>query len=425
LQEIFLKYLEINMEDIKNQFNGFIEEKLNGKCKVMLNDEIDRIENDNSTNILKEFIHSQKDNDKILLSFICFKEEIAEDFFIDIVDKELFFANCIFEQKVYFTNLEFKNKVNFEGAEFKKLTNFNRVIFNNKCSFENVKFEKEVEFKGTQFKSDVMFSSSKFENFSSFEDAIFSEKIDFENTIAKDLFYFHNVKLGQINLIGSYLDKANFLRLKNNNESSRVLTKDNFSNKDSARIIKTHFEKENNITEANIYFVLEQEFFLDLLSKKNSAYPNQRIDKVSLLFNKYVSNFGTDWVRVLIIILVFGFLASLGYAFFEQTCTYFSSHKSWFIGGLVFSFILYMFYLLKHIKLFLFTLSIYILLFIFLPSIRELTNNIATLINPLNVFKPNKEYFKDIVIYGVFIKGVVATLIYQFIISFRNTTRRK
>jgi hypothetical protein len=53
------------------------------------------------------------------------------------------------------------------------------------------------------------------------------------------------------------------------------------------------------------------------------------------------------------------------------------------------------------------------------------TNKIATLINPLNIFKTNKEYFKDIALYGIFVKAIISTLVYQFIISFRNSSRRK
>jgi hypothetical protein len=121
----------------------------------------------------------------------------------------------------------------------------------------------------------------------------------------------------------------------------------------------------------------------------------------------------------------FGFLASFGYSFFEETCTYFVLHKIWFIGGFAFSSILYILYFFKYIKSLIFTFMIYGFAFYFFPCVRELTNSIATLINPLNIFKPNKEYFKDIVLYGVFVKGFVATLIYQFIISFRSSTRRK
>ena len=73
----------------------------------------------------------------------------------------------------------------------------------------------------------------------------FNKDADFENSIAEDLFYFHNIKLGKLNLIGSHFDKANFLRLHNNSNSSNiVLTKENIANKDTGA----------DITLSNVYF---------------------------------------------------------------------------------------------------------------------------------------------------------------------------
>jgi len=272
LQEIFLKYLKINMEDIKNefyidlddpdkiknfkilfvnsikntkQFNGFILDKKDGKCDICFNDKLDTVSDTIDFNeILTKFIDKQMNNDVIDLSFIYFRDEIKETFFNIIADKEILFANSVFQKKVYFTNLEFKEKVNFEGSEFKERTNFNRTKFRKECIFESVEFEKEIEFKNTMFYDNAKFSASRFEKFTSFEEAMFIKEVDFENAIAKDLFYFHNVSLGNLNLIGSHLDKANFLRLHNNNGNSKVLLKNNLANKDSARILKSHFENE-------------------------------------------------------------------------------------------------------------------------------------------------------------------------------------
>ena len=72
------------------------------------------------------------------------------------------------------------------------------------------------------------------------------------------------------------------------------------------------------------------------------------------------------------------------------------------------------------------------------PKILQNTNNkVITLLNPLNVFNQdliyitkdkvykNINYFESIALYGVIVKAITITLIYQFIISFRNSTRRK
>ena len=427
-KEIYKILFEGSISSSK-EFNGFIEKELDGRCKIKLSDKINNIQDNNYSDILISFINLQKENDKINLRFIYFKEEVSKDFLKNIADadKEISFANCIFQEKAYFTDLTFENIVNFEGTEFKKWTNFNRTKFRKDCSFESVKFEQEVEFKETEFHQNAQFSSSRFEKFASFEEAKFFNKVDFTNTTSEDLFYFHNVSLGELNLIGSHLDKANFLRLHNNDKNNKVLTKKNFNNKDSARMIKAHFENENNITEANMYFVIEQEYYLDLLCKEDSKYPNRYINLTSLLVSKYVSTFGTDWLKVLIIIFGFGFLASFGYGFLES-CEHkflFSEQKLLLFIGFLYSLILYNLYEDKEVILFLLWSAIYIILFISFPEVRKTANDIATLMNPLNMFKPNKEYFKDIVLYGLLIKVIISGLFYQFIIAFRNSSRRK
>jgi len=446
-----------NFIDSIVQFKGFIEEKKDKRYEITLSNRIDNTSNNTNFNDkLNEFIKLQKDNNEIDLSFIKFTDkydftdessllnkilvqhnicEYNQDKKCSKIKKRISFANAIFKKQVEFIRVDFNKQVSFEGTIFLDNANFQGATFEKDIEdieeklqgtiFEGAKFKKEAIFNEAIFKDMAKFFRTKFYDYTSFNKTKFYSDVSFENAISKDLFYFHDVSIGNLNLIGFHYEKANFLILTNIDETNPTLTKDNFENKDTARIIKAHFEKQNNITETNDYFIIEQEFYIDLLSKDNTSYSNKTINIISLLFNKYISNYGTDWVRVLIVIFGFGFLASFGYGFFEETCTYFSSHKNWFIGGFIFSFILYIFYLFKYIKLFLLTLIIYICAFTFIPYIRELTNSISTLINPLNIFKLNKEYFKDIVIYGVFVKGVVATLIYQFIISFRNSTRRK
>jgi hypothetical protein len=74
-------------------------------------------------------------------------------------------------------------------------------------------------------------------------------------------------------------------------------------------------------------------------------------------------------------------------------------------------------------------------------EIQQIANKITTLINPFNIFNQDIfyqnfidkhqhyliyiNYFEDIALYGVLVKAITITLIYQFIISFRNSTRRK
>lgn len=402
---------------------------------------------------LKEFIELQQNNDEIDLSYIYFKEDIKTTFLKYINDKKISFANSIFETKVYFTEFEFRNTANFEGAQFNEIANFNRVVFKKDCSFENVYFMKEVEFKKTEFTSNAKFSSSRFKKFASFEGAIFNKDADFENSIAEDLFYFHNIKLGKLNLIGSHFDKANFLRLHNNSDSGNiVLTKKNFANKDTARILKSHFDKENNIIETNIYFVIEQEFFIDLLNKKESKYPNRYLNLITVNFNKYISNYGTDWGRPLFVLFGLGYFFILLYSLFN--CCNINDYRyimikstdyKWIIFGMITSLISYLLYISnnKISNLLLLIVLLYFIQTIFTYSeLRELNNSIVTLLNPLNIFNQdlyyeyktdsrykeylvNINYFEKVALYGVIVKFITISIFYHFIMALRNSTRRK
>lgn len=460
-----------------NQFYSNLSNEDKNKYKILFNNS--RINNYNE--ILKDFIELQKDNDEIDMSFVYFPDDydftnknsslnkIFEEKGLlqyytndksktcSKIIKEINFAKTVFCKKIEFIRVTFEKQINFEGAIFNDNVNFQEAIFEKNTNeneklqgsiFEGVIFNKEAIFQETKFKDKAKFFRTRFEKYTSFEKAEFFDEVDFENCIAKDLFYFHNVKLGKLNLIGSHLDKANFLRLHNNQKSNIPLTKNNIANKDTARILKSHFENENNILEANIYFVLEQEFYLDLLKRENSKYPQRYINLITVYVNKYISNFGTDWVRVLIVLFGFGFLASFGYSLFDNPVDVkdlksiytisFNINDSFILFlEFYYTLILYLAYHHKGTEFVIYWIILYLIAFSMFETIRIVNNSVVTLINPLNIFNQdmayqdcgnilkNINYFEKIALYGVIVKGIAIALIYQFIISFRNSTRRK
>lgn len=489
------------MEDIKNEYYNTLGNDDKEKYKILF---VDNDTKDDFNKKLKEFIEllykhieaTDENNQKNIfsvvdLSFVCFHEqydftdknsslnkifckygileyyENNEKKQCSRILKRISFSNATFKKQIEFIRVTFEKQVSFEGTIFLDNANFQEVIFKEDTEgieelqgtiFEGVKFYKEAIFNEAEFKGKAKFFRTKFKDYTSFHKTKFYNTVSFENAVSKDLFYFHDVSIGELDLIGFHYEKANFLILTNIDKSNPILTKANFKNKDTARIIKAHFEQQNNITEANIYFVLEQEFFLDLLSKENSAYPNQTIDKVSLLFNKYVSNYGTDWVRVLIIMFGFGFSASLGYSFFDSPVKLFFYPyilKDYIVDfnlleryilllSVYYSFILYLLYdesskenNSKGWCWFFLWLFVYIIVFMLSDVLQAVNNKTISLINPLNIFNQdiailqnntihkNINYFETIALYGIFVKGVAVTLIYQFIISFRNSSRRK
>jgi len=462
------------MEEIKNKFYLNLNDKKE-EFKILFQEEDSNNkfeEVDEFNKKLKKFIKLQKDNDEIDLSFVCFHEyynflDESSSFTKILKELELLtfeenqvkcrankqkdenkkwarinkafnFGNAVFYKRIEFIRVVFEKQINFEGVTFENDVNFENAKFIFKSenpniievNFEGIICKKEAIFNCVEFYHKVSFFRARFYDYSSFKDATFYDEVDFENTVSKDIFFFHNVKLGKISLIGSHLENANFLRLKD--KDKKILQKDNFQNKDSVRLVKAQYEKENNTTEVNWSFPLEQEFYLDLLSKEKSYYPSKNINKISLLIHKHVSNYGTDWVRVLIVLFGFGFLLSFIYTFFHiqfpQDIEFNNNEKEILIFGIIFSIVIYYFYNKnqKFYKLLLFIFIAYYIQGMFMFDIlQNVTNKIATLINPLNIFKPNKEYFKEIVLYGIFVKAIVSTLVYQFIISFRNSTRRK
>ena len=450
------------MEEIKNRFYNTLDNDNKEKYKTLF---YDKNEIDKFNQKLKEFIELQKNNEEIDLSFVHFYEqydftdknsslnkifyeysileydENNEDKQRSEISKRISFSNATFKKQIEFIRVTFEKQVSFEGTIFLDNANFQEVIFKEDTEgieelqgtiFEGVKFYKEAIFNEAEFKGKAKFFRTKFKDYTSFHKTKFYNTVSFENAVSKDLFYFHDVSIGELDLIGFHYEKANFLILTNIDKSNPILTKANFKNKDTARIIKAHFEQQNNITETHDYFIIEQEFYIELLHKDNTSYSNKTINIISLWFNKYVSNYGTDWGRVLIVLFGIGFLLSFIYTFFHiqfpQDVIFNKNEKKLLIFGIFFSIIIYyLFYQNKRIyKLLLFIFIMYYIQGMFEFDILQSTNNkILTLVNPLNIFKSNKEYFKDIALYGIFVKVIISTLVYQFIISFRNSTRRK
>ncbi len=452
----------------KNEFFSELNEEDKKKFEILF---------DNSSKIeewkksFKEFIKLQKEKDTINLVGIVFLEnyniteendfifQIFKKFNIlkkdqnpknkkketyDIIKKKLDFSNAKFKG-IEFIRITFEQEAVFEGAIFEGNSNFRECNFKERANFEGVKFKKEVVFKESVFNKETQFYRAYFNEYSNFEKAEFKEYCDFENVIANGYFYFHEVKIDKINLKGSYFAKANFLGL--TNIIGYIIKKDNFENKETVRILKDIFEKENNFSESNIYFPIEQEFFIELLKDKTTSFPNKTLNLISLYFHKFISNFGTDWFRVLLVMMLFGFsVGIIYYIFYYHKCfIYPHLNKDNFLLLIFFEYSIVSLYLAwvfkeedgKKIFLGFFVIFLILIIISFLKtsaSISEVSNYVIQLINPLNMFSSDfyfNGYYKHInffekyALFGVAVKTITIVLIYQFIIAFRNSTRRK
>ena len=454
--------------EYKNEFFETLDKEKQEEFKILFNEDANDL--DEWKKCLKSFIELQKDKDVINLNYLQMHSELNREIFDELFEqstndnkiKVIKLENCVFYKrfdwsriethkivniplKIYFTGSIFKDEVLFEGVNFKEIMNFDKVIFEKKVNFSSSIFHKEVTFNEANFKDEsTTFANITFKEYTSFQESKFYKYVTFENTSSLQIFNFYKVSIKKIDLIGSHFQKPIFLALTDIDEY--ILKKDNFENKETVRILKDIFEKENNFSEANIYYPIEQEFLIDLLKDNKTSFPNKKLNLLSLYIHKYVSNFGTDWFRVLLVMIIFGILVGIIYNFFPILNAYpcLNNENFYLLILLFFSILLYYaYYTFKHnnIKYVFLSYSI-VFLFIFLIKIKNLTslkdisNYIIQLINPLNLFNADfyyyccgyykhVNYFEEFALVGVIVKAVTIALIYQFIIAFRNYTRRK
>ncbi len=273
-----------------------------------------------------------------------------------------------------------------------------------------------------------------------FKFRIFYERLSLLNVTAKSLL-FKKSSIFEIHFEASRIMHLDFLNV--HTLDSLPLTHKNFYNKESVRIIKYHFEKQNNITESNKYFKIEQELYMKQLIDKN--HDHTRIATlITLYFNKFVSNFGTDWFRPLFLILFMGYLVLWWYpslspeyldlAIHKEIKTLLTTDRSNLALLILGSALLYFSTFINleskpFLKILLFWSGILFLVvipyFIFKNNLYLKYHNIfVQIMNPASIFKGN-ELFKGIESYGSIIRLSVVFIGYQFIMAFRQNTRRK
>lgn len=160
------------------------------------------------------------------------------------------------------------------------------------------------------------------------------------------------------------------------------LTEKHIQSKETARIIKAHFDKQNNITESNIYYPIEMEKYRkEILYEDINPFMNFFLNKNYFVttISKYVSNFGTDWIRVLLWIIIFSITILIFHDGFSSD----------------------------------------------IDTIQNIPNRAMELINPLNVFKKDYNLYQGHEFWAMIIRIITVYLFYQFAMAFRQNTRRK
>lgn len=363
---------------------------------------------------LRHFIELQEARESIDLSFVSF---------------------IYFESQRFWRDNTIDSKVIFDHCSFYGDTSFENTVFQKRASFSRSKFYSEIIFDYCKFEDDINFNRTTFEENTFFTKCTFYKEADFSNTNFKQIADFSNSKFCTLNLINCYMRISNFNDIKHNNF---IINKDAFTNKETPRIIKSHYEKQNNITEANKYFRIEQDLYIRQLMNKDTE-PNRFSKLFALLFNKVVSDFGTNWFRALVLIFLIGYLFTLIYPeLVAGNPSVLPSLKNNIIGIWLFvvgSLFLYISTYLdskdfrKHSFLSIMLIWSGILpfllgLILYRSETLEIQNIFAKLINPVSLFRSN-DLFNGIESVGLMLRILIISILYQLIVSFRQNTRRK
>ena len=249
----------------------------------------------NFNHILREFTHFAH------FKHAMFNENVSFEgiTFKDTAD----FNGCTFCKNTSFTNVTFEGDVNmnsFEGdvsfyqakfnsdtffwCHFKGLSNFAQCRFKNITDFSECAFEKDVRFNDTTFEKKVFFNESEFKgkvnawNMTFLDDVTFKwsnfrKKANFSELKAKNGLvefhgsnfesnaYFYDSKINELDLKTSVVDNGLFF----------LGAKINTLNRETARIIKNEFVKQNNKIEALKYHAKEMEAYKAELTKNRET----------------------------------------------------------------------------------------------------------------------------------------------------------
>jgi hypothetical protein len=203
------------------------------------------------------------------------------------------------------------------------------------------------------------------------------------------------------------------------------------ANRETAKIIKSFYEYSNNIIEANKFYALEmkereKELTKDIENKEKRDLKTF-IDYIIFKLHGISSNHSQDPFLAFYWIIIFGITASLYEIYLLCTCSFSIINMitvNLFISAPIIINRVIETNIDRYTKYYLFVLYLLNYFFIVIncsPIKLENTVSFAKTINPFSIMKGTD----DIDIVQLFFKITIAYLIYQFIVSVRQNTRRK
>jgi len=249
--------------------------------------------------------------------------------------------------------------------------------------------------------------------------------VDFKYTkfLGKSIFRDTTIT-GILNLRNSIFDdEANFLDITSKTRDKDTETKEfigevnniQVANRETARVIKNFYDTNNNIIEANKFYALEMEEREKELQQNKTKSFTSFIEWLVFKAHKVSSNHSQDWLLTLLwmlaITFVFEVLRKNTYCSNDMILLFLLTNASLILLGILFICILPL-----SLKWYLCLVSVSI------PFLTRITfEDFANLINPFSIMTGGEKLTFSMLIYKI----IIAYLIYQFIISVRQNTRRK
>lgn len=313
------------------------------------------------------------------------------------------------------------NKVFFDENSNIEYISFNQCDINSEIELRNFK-NINLNIHKTILHKSVLFQNNKY-NSLNIEFSTFKELVSFEDSIFGDVLFKDVVFLNYVNFKDTTFKKEldlSKISFKENVDFLNIKVYENNINRETARIIKHSFEKQDNIIEANKFYAIEMEKReKELREKKPFDWLNWLVFK----FHKLSSNYSQDWLLALLWIVFFGITASLYEIYLLCTCSFnlinLITINLFLISPIIINQKFDKFNQYYFLVLYLF--SYFFIVTNCFPIEPEKTMSFAKTINPFSTMTGNY----DIDILQLLFKIIIAYLIYQFIISIRQNTRRK
>lgn len=307
--------------------------------------------------------------------------------------------------KVKIQFYEIIGEANFYNTKFKDLADFYQTKFN-EVNFERTDFEQIAVLSEAEFNCDVNFKYAKFLGKSIFRDTVIKGKLNLRDTIFD----------GEAN----FLDIASESRKDEKGEFHGEPKVIKVANRETARIIKNFYDKSNNIIEANKFYALEMEE-----RSKEISFRNNFFEWIVFFLHGISSNHSQSWGLA----LYWMFTLSMLYTYEIN-----GIHLMTLFVGFVTIAILVEYYFKKYALFIKYSENLFALLFAILISVYVYFNSgtwlklvsttfYSDVVKNMYIFSNlNSE---NITLGSLLYKVILSYLMYQFIVSVRQNTRRK